>query len=496
MQLLWKRLILIQCILLPTSNASLFSENSGARSIGRARIDTHEKFIHIFPGDTTHDIPSSIINSSSRHDDKLFDSTSTTNQKGYYFPKLSHTKGIYDDISRSISTSIIDSIIHQQHSSEKFVNDFDDHEGEDSTTVQLTVRLDDHTNNKNHNYIDESSHHRTTRTSKNFKTLKTGTTIVGVKTSTHVIIGADTRATEGQVVADKKCEKVHQLSKNVWCCGAGTSADLDALTRKIRYSFLLKSMIEDSIGNDNDDSYEYHEDIDEGGDGDGGNMNTVTASSNDYVMEGVEDDMGHPLGITSVSAMCHTIREELYKYNGEIGANLVLGGFDPCTNRPILVAVHPHGSIDIIPYTALGSGSLAAMGFLESRYKVGLSLDEAIELVIDAVKAGINNDLGSGSQVDLCIIDNRGVRYKRGVVIEERLVESKVDREEMRKLLSKHTLESATHDSTSSSSTMPVIDGVNGFGALPYRIKSRVVTIRDEAEIEKENDDWLRTIIK
>ena len=53
------------------------------------------------------------------------------------------------------------------------------------------------------------------------KAIKTGTTIAGVVFEGGVVLGADTRATEGEVVADKNCEKIHYLADNMYCCGAG-----------------------------------------------------------------------------------------------------------------------------------------------------------------------------------------------------------------------------------------------------------------------------------
>lgn len=47
------------------------------------------------------------------------------------------------------------------------------------------------------------------------KTIKTGTTIVGIIFKDGVVLGADTRATEGPIVADKNCEKIHFLAKNM-----------------------------------------------------------------------------------------------------------------------------------------------------------------------------------------------------------------------------------------------------------------------------------------
>ena len=54
----------------------------------------------------------------------------------------------------------------------------------------------------------------------------------------------------------------------------------------------------------------------------------------------------------------------------------------------------------------MGSGSLAAMAVFETRYAEDMPEDKAIELVRDAVRAGIFNDLGSGSNVDITVIRN------------------------------------------------------------------------------------------
>lgn len=56
---------------------------------------------------------------------------------------------------------------------------------------------------------------------------KTGTTICGVIFQDGVVLGADTRATEGPLVADKNCNKLHKISSNIYAAGAGTAADLD-----------------------------------------------------------------------------------------------------------------------------------------------------------------------------------------------------------------------------------------------------------------------------
>lgn len=105
------------------------------------------------------------------------------------------------------------------------------------------------------------------------------------------------------------------------------------------------------------------------------------------------------------------LKSALFRYQGHIGAALVLGGVD--SDGPHLFTVYPHGSSDSLPYAAMGSGSLAAMATLETGYYENMTLVDATNLVTRAILAGILNDLGSGSFVDLCVIDKADVQYFR-----------------------------------------------------------------------------------
>lgn len=91
-----------------------------------------------------------------------------------------------------------------------------------------------------------------------------------------------------------------------------------------------------------------------------------------------------------------------YRYQGNVSAALVLGGVD--VHGPHLYSIHPHGSTQRLPYTTMGSGSLAAMAVFESRFVEDMEEGAAIDLVRDAIRAGIFNDLGSGSNVDITVI--------------------------------------------------------------------------------------------
>ncbi|XP_030387379.1 proteasome subunit beta type-7-like [Scaptodrosophila lebanonensis] len=190
---------------------------------------------------------------------------------------------------------------------------------------------------------------------------KTGTSIVGVVCADAVVLGADTRATGGSLVADKNCIKIHRLMDHIYCCGAGTAADTDRMTM-----FTSAEL-------------DLHE------------LNT---------------DRQVPVVCASRS-----IRRSLFRFQGHIGAALVLGGVDKW--GPQLYCIYPHGSEDKIPYCAMGSGTLAALAKLERGWRENLSLEEGKELVREAINAGAKNDLGSGSNIDLCVITKKGAQFVR-----------------------------------------------------------------------------------
>lgn len=165
-------------------------------------------------------------------------------------------------------------------------------------------------------------------------------------------MGADTRATNGPIVADKNCEKIHFIAPNMYCCGAGTAADTEFTTNLISRRLELHRL-------------NSHREA-------------------------------------RVATAMTMLKQYLFRHQGHVGAALILGGVD--VTGPHLYTIHPHGSVDQLPYTTMGSGSLAAMAVFEAKWKPEMGRDDGITLVAEAIKAGIFNDLGSGSNVDITII--------------------------------------------------------------------------------------------
>lgn len=129
--------------------------------------------------------------------------------------------------------------------------------------------------------------------------------------------------------------------------------------------------------------------------------------------------------IVPVPCASTLLKQYLFRYQGYVSAALVLGGVD--NQGPHIYSIHPHGSTDRLPYATMGSGSLAAMSVFESRWKPDMSEEDAKKLVRDAIAAGIFNDLGSGSNVDLCVIRKGSVDFLRNYELSNQKGQRKLD---------------------------------------------------------------------
>jgi 20S proteasome subunit beta 2 len=108
------------------------------------------------------------------------------------------------------------------------------------------------------------------------------------------------------------------------------------------------------------------------------------------------------------------LKQHLFRYQGHIGAYLVVAGVDPTGTH--LFTVHAHGSTDKLPYVTMGSGSLAAMSIFETQWRPKMTQEDAVKLCSDAILAGIFNDLGSGSNVDVAVIMPEKTILKRNYI--------------------------------------------------------------------------------
>lgn len=198
----------------------------------------------------------------------------------------------------------------------------------------------------------------------------TGTTICGLIYEDGVILGSDTRATMedasgGRTLIDPDCSKINKLSSHIYCCGAGSAADMKRLSRLVEISL-------DNLSRE-------------------------------------------PPVICPVTML----KRAMYKFQRHVTCAFIIGGVD--ATGPHLFTVF-QGSSHSHKFCAKGSGLQPTTGILEAGWKENLSEQDAIDLMVDAVTAGILYDLGSGSKVDVTIIrtDGEVIEHKPYKVVGER----------------------------------------------------------------------------
>ncbi len=212
-----------------------------------------------------------------------------------------------------------------------------------------------------------------------------------------VILAADTRSTSGSIVMDKEKHKVHPIGPRIFACAAGTSADCEQLTRNTAHKLALNRIEYSLINNDN-------------------NFVMTVKSAQIYLQKLLNSKVNS--GTRSPSAV------------------FLVGGIDNIDGASLYhiestsdTSTIPH----LLKYSALGSGSLDAIAVIEAQLQhyrsrnnnkndinnnendnnYYLSLDEGIQIARQAVRAGIMNDMGSGSNIDFCVIQKDSVRQWR-----------------------------------------------------------------------------------
>ena len=227
---------------------------------------------------------------------------------------------------------------------------------------------------------------------------KTGTTIVGLRCAEGVVLGADTRSTGGPLVMDKDKLKIHTIASRIFCCAAGTSADCDQISRKARHQLALLRLERELCGED--------------------------------------------FSFDPIKAALISITSALESTTGarrKPSSVMILGGIDD--DGPALYIVDESKVPQKVNFAALGSGSTDAIALLENsrqqwqrsnahsvpssdvgenQFIEDIDIATAIDAVRQAVHAGITNDLGSGSHIDICVIEKKGVRQWRETLSFER----------------------------------------------------------------------------
>ena len=197
------------------------------------------------------------------------------------------------------------------------------------------------------------------------KLIKTGTTTVGIVCSDGIVMAADKRSTAGYMVANKKQKKIVQIADNIAVTQAGLVSDAQLLSKVIKAEIKLKDIQT-------------------------GRITTVKEAAN------------------LLAGLLYQNIRRMSMVPGIVG--FLLGGFD--SKGAHLYELGVDGSTTKFEdFASDGSGSVFAIGVLETLYQKGISTDEGVKLAAKAVNAALRRDIATGNGIDVITVTDAGVKH-------------------------------------------------------------------------------------
>ena len=188
--------------------------------------------------------------------------------------------------------------------------------------------------------------------------LPTGATIVGIKCSDGAVVATDSLVSWGTMVLTEKGVKAFKLTDTIVLASAGLTSDYQMLVNRLQAQIKL---------------YELNQ--------------------------------KKKIGVKVLSKM---VANTLYSRRMmPLYVQTVIVGLD--ADGPALYTLDMGGSLIPDEYTAAGTGVRTAYGVLENDFKAGLTVKEAEEIAIRAVKAGIARDVQSGGPIQIMVVTKDGV---------------------------------------------------------------------------------------
>ncbi|NJE46747.1 archaeal proteasome endopeptidase complex subunit beta [Thermococcus sp. GR7] len=190
------------------------------------------------------------------------------------------------------------------------------------------------------------------------ETKKTGTTTVGIKAKDGIVLAADTQASLGHMVETLNIRKIIPITDRIAITTAGSVGDVQALARMLE------------------------------------------AEARYY-----QFTWGKPMSTKAMANLLSNILNgnKWFPYLVQI----ILGGY---VEEPTLANLDPLGGLIFDDYTATGSGSPFAIAVLEDGYKKDMSIEEAKELAVRAVRTAGKRDVYTGSRkIQVVAITKEGI---------------------------------------------------------------------------------------
>ncbi len=193
--------------------------------------------------------------------------------------------------------------------------------------------------------------------------LMSHTTTVAVRVNGGIILGTESQATMGYLVASDTAPKILQITDHTAMTISGSVADAQQLVNSVRAIAQLEAL-----------------------------------------------EKGRELSVKAISRLTSSIlfRNRMFP----LIAMLIVGGVDDEGGH--IYMLDPLGSmLEEEEFTATGSGSVVAYGVLEDEYRKDMSIDEGKQLVMRSVNAARKRDIASGGSIQIAVADSKGVEISR-----------------------------------------------------------------------------------
>jgi proteasome alpha subunit len=194
--------------------------------------------------------------------------------------------------------------------------------------------------------------------------VKRGTTSLGVKSSEGIVLVVDKRPTS-KLVEPKSIEKIFQIDEHVGAATSGLVADARAIIEKARIE---------------------------------AQVNKITYNE--------------PIRVETLSKKICDMKQMYTQHGGvrPFGSALIIGGVNGKGCR--LFETDPSGALIEYKATAIGAGRAIAMEEFEKKYQEDMTLNDAIELALDAVYEATEGKTTPES-VEIAVIDVKDKKYRK-----------------------------------------------------------------------------------
>jgi len=188
--------------------------------------------------------------------------------------------------------------------------------------------------------------------------VKTGTTIMAVKYNGGVVLGADTRTSSGDYVANRASRKISKVMEHIYVCRCGSAADTQALT-----GFVINYL-------------------------------------NQHAIELGEEP--------TVNTAANLFRLIAYNNKDNLMAGFLIAGYDKKRGGQIY-SIPLGGTLHKVPFAMDGSGSGYIAGLVDEQYREGMTKAEALKFVQNCVAHAMSRDGSSGGMIRTLVVSADGL---------------------------------------------------------------------------------------